>query len=66
MGSGDRHPYRWVVFGGVAGVYFGFGVVAASLAPVVAEVRADLGLSRSAMGLALGACLLYTSEAADE
>ena len=55
MGSGDRHPYRWVVFGGVAGVYFGFGVVAASLAPVVTEVRADLGLSRSAMGLALGA-----------
>ncbi|MEE2768229.1 MAG: MFS transporter [Actinomycetota bacterium] len=53
--TGDRHPYRWVVFGGVAGVYFGFGVVAASIAPVVGEIRADLGLSRSAMGLALGA-----------
>lgn len=52
----DLHPpYRWVLFSGVCGVYFAFGVVAMSVPPLVGEVRADLGLSRSAMGLALGA-----------
>jgi len=50
-----RHPYRWVLFGGVCGVYFAFGVVVMSIPPLVGEVRDDLGLSRSAMGLALGA-----------
>ncbi len=49
-----HHPYRWVLFSGVCAVYFAFGVVAMSIPPLVGEVRADLGLSRSAMGLALG------------
>ena len=54
--AGDyRHPYRWVLFVGICGVYFAFGVVAMSVPPLVGEVRADLGLSRGAMGLALGA-----------
>ena len=47
----DLHPpYRWVLFSGVCGVYFAFGVVAMSVPPLVGEVRADLGLSRSAKG----------------
>jgi len=54
--AGDHHhPYRWVLFVGICGVYFAFGVVAMSVPPLVGEVRADLGLSRGAMGLALGA-----------
>ena len=50
-----RHPYRWVLFSAVCGVYFAFGVVAMSLPPLVNEIRSDLVLSRGAMGLALGA-----------
>jgi len=62
--AGRRHPYRWVLFGGVCGVYLAFGVVAMSIPPLVGEVRADLGLSRSAMGLALGAWqLVYLGSA---
>ena len=53
--SRRRHPYRWVLFSGVCGVYFAFGVVAMSIPPLVGEVREDLDLSRGAMGLALGA-----------
>tara|TARA_B100001123_G_scaffold16053_1_gene18164 strand:+ start:8205 stop:9539 length:1335 start_codon:yes stop_codon:yes gene_type:complete len=55
---------RWILFGGVYLVYFAFGVVALSIPPLVGEVRADLGLSRSAMGLALGAWqLVYLGSA---
>ncbi|HAQ23366.1 MAG TPA: hypothetical protein DCR10_07430 [Acidimicrobiaceae bacterium] len=50
-----RHPYRWLIFGGVCAIYFAFGVVVMSVPPLVGDIRADLGLSRSAMGLALGA-----------
>ena len=55
---------RWVLFAGVYAVYFAFGVVALSIPPLVGEVRADLGLSRSGMGLALGAWqLVYLGSA---
>jgi cyanate permease len=50
-----RPSARWVVFGAMAFVYFSFGVMVMSIAPLVSTVRADLGLSRSAMGAALGA-----------
>ncbi len=53
--SRHRHPYRWVLFSAVCGIYFAFGVVVMSIPPLVGEVRADLDLSRGAMGLALGA-----------
>lgn len=43
------------MFGGVAAVYFAFGLVVGSMAPLVSTIRADLGISRSAMGLALSA-----------
>ncbi|MEC9394530.1 MAG: MFS transporter [Actinomycetota bacterium] len=55
VGDARRHPYRWVLFSGVCGVYLAFGVVAMSIPPLVGEVRDDLDLSRSAMGVALGA-----------
>ena len=63
LGPGGRSG-RWVLFAGVYAVYFAFGVVALSIPPLVGEVRADLGLSRVAMGLALGAWqLVYLGSA---
>ncbi|MBW2279971.1 MAG: MFS transporter [Deltaproteobacteria bacterium] len=50
----DRHPYRWVMLAGVSGVYFSFGLVMTAIAPVVAVVGRDLGLSKTALGSALG------------
>ena len=62
--AADRDPYRWTVFSGLFGLYFAFGVVAMSIPPIVGEVRADLGLSRGGMGLALGAWqLVYIATA---
>ncbi|MDP7259097.1 MAG: MFS transporter [Acidimicrobiales bacterium] len=57
MATSTNHgdPNRWLVFGGLFGIYFSFGVVVMSIAPIVDEVRADLGLGRGSMGLALGA-----------
>ncbi len=44
----------------MAGVYYSFGVIVASIPPMVGVVREDLGISRTAMGLALGAwALIY-------
>lgn len=47
--------YRWVVLFGVWLVYFCFGLTTASLAPIVAPVMADLGITHSGMGAILGA-----------
>lgn len=59
-----RHPFRWVIFAAMAGVYFTFGTMVASIPPMVSTVRADLGISRTAMGLALGAwALIYVVSA---
>jgi len=49
------HPYRWVVLFGIWLMYFSFGVSIASMAPLVAEITADLGMSNSGMGRVLGA-----------
>ncbi len=46
---------RWRLLAALIGVYTAFGVVATSIAPMLELVRADLGMSRTAMGLALGA-----------
>ena len=52
----DRpHPYPWVVLFGVWLMYFSFGVSIASMAPLVAEITTDLGMSNSGMGRVLGA-----------
>ena len=47
--------YRWAMLAAVWAVYFGFGLVAGSLAPVVGQVIDDLGLTRASMGVVLGA-----------
>ncbi|NNE73357.1 MAG: MFS transporter [Acidimicrobiales bacterium] len=49
------HRYRWVMFAGMVGVYFAFGIMVSSIPPMVTEVRTDLGMGRGAMGLALSA-----------
>jgi cyanate permease len=55
-----RHPYRWVIFAAMCGVYFAFGVVLMAIPPMATEVRAGLGVSRGVLGLALGAwALMY-------
>jgi MFS transporter, CP family, cyanate transporter len=55
-----RDPFRWVVFSAMAAVYFSFGLMTMSIPPMVDEVRTDLGISRGAMGFALGAwALIY-------
>lgn len=50
-----RHPYRWAVLFGVWLMYFSFGLSIASMGPLVNEISADLGISRTAMGAVLGA-----------
>ncbi len=49
------HPYRWAVLFGVWLMYASFGLSISSMAPLVAEMSADLGVSRTAMGTVLGA-----------
>lgn len=46
---------RWPVLIGVWGVYFSFGVVIASMAPLVGSIRADIDVNNATMGLILGA-----------
>lgn len=49
------HPYRWIALFGVWLIYFSFGLCIASMAPMVTEMSADLGISTGAMGGILGA-----------
>jgi len=49
------HPYRWAMLTGVWLVYFSFGVLVASMGPLVAPITAELGISHGAMGTVLGA-----------
>jgi CP family cyanate transporter-like MFS transporter len=50
-----RHPYRWVIFGAMSGVYVAFGLVMLAIPPMVTQVRTDLGLTRGEIGFAIGA-----------
>jgi cyanate permease len=60
----SRSPYRWVVLGGVWLIYFAFGLTIASMAPLIAPITRDLGISHSAMGAVLGAWpLVYIASA---
>mgnify|MGYP001816693191 CR=1 FL=1 len=47
--------FKWVVLSGCWLLYFVFGLSVTSLAPLVPEITAELGLSRADMGLVLGA-----------
>lgn len=49
------HPYRWAMLAGVWLLYCSFGLTVAALAPLVAPITRELGLSHSAMGAVLGA-----------
>ena len=53
--SDTPHPYRWVVLFGVWLIYFSFGLCIASMAPLVKEIRTDLEISNSTIGMILGA-----------
>lgn len=45
---------RWPVLAGVWGIYFCFGVITASMAPLVAEIRADIDANNAVIGAILG------------
>ena len=47
--------YRWVMLGLAWAAYASFGLVSASLAPLVTPITADLGITYSQMGVILGA-----------
>src|SRR6185369_12030425 len=51
----EHHPYRWAMLAGLWLVYFCFGLISASLAPLVGPITAEFGLSHAAMGTVLGA-----------
>ena len=46
------------MLGGVTFIYASFGLIGSGVAPLITPIRADLGLSQSAMGFILGAWLL--------
>ena len=50
-----EHSYRWAILGGVWLIYFSFGLIATAMAPLVAVISRDLGLSYTSMGFILGA-----------
>jgi MFS transporter, CP family, cyanate transporter len=50
-----EHPFRWAMLGGVWLIYFSFGLLAASMPPLIAPITADLAISNTAMGSILGA-----------
>jgi len=55
--QGIHHPpdrRRWFLLAGVWTMYLAFGLVAASLAPVLTPLGEDLGLSKSRLGAILG------------
>ncbi|GJM37658.1 MAG: MFS transporter [Acidimicrobiales bacterium] len=52
------HPARWHLLGGVVALYFCFGVVLTSIAPILSVVQDDLGASRSQMGVILSSWAL--------
>ncbi|MFY9238115.1 MAG: MFS transporter [Roseovarius sp.] len=45
---------RWPVLAGVWGIYFSFGVIIASMAPLVAEIRTDIDANNAVIGAILG------------
>ncbi|MBL8701896.1 MAG: MFS transporter [Alphaproteobacteria bacterium] len=47
-------PIRWLILAGVWLVYLCFGLTTVGLAPLVAPVTRDLGMSQTAMGTVLG------------
>jgi cyanate permease len=52
--SPDQPRYRWVMLLLVSLLYFAFGLVSRSMAPLVTPILKDLNISNSEMGLILG------------
>ena len=50
-----RDPMRWAMLAGVWALYFCFGLTVSALAPLVAPIIRDLGMSHTEMGSVLGA-----------
>jgi len=50
-----EHPFRWAILAGVWLIYFSFGLLQATMAPLVPAITSDLGISYTAMGSILGA-----------
>ncbi len=46
---------RWFILFGVWLIYFAFGVVASSMAPLITPISADIGIDNAVMGFILGA-----------
>ena len=44
----------WPVLLGVWGIYFSFGVIIDSMAPLVAEIRTDIDANNAVIGAILG------------
>ena len=53
-----RSSYRWVMLGVLWLAYASFGMITTSLAPLITPISEELDLSRSAMGIILGAWAL--------
>ncbi len=51
----ETNSYRWAVLGGMWLLYFSFGVIVASMAPLVRPISVALGLDYGDMGFVLGA-----------
>ncbi len=52
--TGAAGAGRWLILLGVWLVYYSFGMITASMAPLVAEIRADFAVSNAVMGAILG------------
>ena len=66
--SADSNPqtsqYRWVMLAALWLGYFCFGMVSASLAPLITRIGQDLDLSHTALGVVMGAwALVYIAAA---
>jgi MFS transporter, CP family, cyanate transporter len=52
--EGAPEPYRWLVLFGLWLIYVTFGMTTASLAPLVAPITRELGISHGSMGFVFG------------
>ncbi|MBN1380083.1 MAG: MFS transporter [Deltaproteobacteria bacterium] len=51
----DRSSYKWIILALLCGLYFAFGMIARSIAPLVTPIISDIGISFAQMGFILGA-----------
>lgn len=64
MGAVASFGYRWVLLGGVWLIYFCFGLMITSLAPLITPITTELGIGHAKMGAILGAWpLVYIAAA---